>query len=145
MSVRSVDTVERNVHKTNEWLKEMARLLGTDDKDDAWSALRAYLQVLRDRLTLEEGAQLAAQLPDLLRGVFYEGFDPGRQPEKIRHREQYLEELAERAVAADTAHAALIATAGTQVLRDHVTEGEMEDVLAQLPQEIRELLSTASG
>jgi uncharacterized protein (DUF2267 family) len=46
--------------------------------------------VLRERLTVDEAAQLAAQLPELLRGVFYEGFDPTRQPEKIGDREEFL-------------------------------------------------------
>ncbi|HEX8854823.1 MAG TPA: DUF2267 domain-containing protein [Thermoleophilaceae bacterium] len=140
MTVGSVDAVERTVHKTNEWLGDMAGELGTDDKEDAWRALSGYLQVLRDRLTLDEGAQLAAQLPHLLRGVFYEGFDPGHQPEKIRDRDVFLSLLAERAVLADAEEAAVTATAGTRVLRRHVTEGELEDVFVQLPREIRALL-----
>jgi len=135
-----VDTVERNVHKTNEWLKDMGEELGTDNREVAWRFLRAYLQVVRERLTVDEAAQLAAQLPELLRGVFYEGFDPTRQPEGIRDREEFLALLTERAQPSDRDQAGLLAAAGTAVLRRHVTAGEIDDVLSQLPAEIRDTL-----
>src|ERR671915_454649 len=96
MPISHVDAIERSVHKTNQWLHELAGELGTDERT-AWRVLRAYLQLLRDRLTIEEAAQLAAQLPHLLRGLFYEGWDPSRTPETYRDRETFLARLAERA------------------------------------------------
>jgi uncharacterized protein (DUF2267 family) len=143
MSVSSIDSIERTVHKTNTWVNELARELGIENRDEeAWRILRAYLQVLRDRLTVEEAAQFAAQLPTLLRGAFYDGFDPTRQPEKIRHRDELLERFAERAqpLSVDPAEA-LAAT--TRVVRRHITEGEFDDVLSQLPSELREVLVQA--
>jgi len=145
MSVRSVDAVERSVHKTNEWLNELTRELGTHDEEFAWRVLRAYLEVLRDRLTVDEAAHLAAQLPHMLRGVFYDGFDPSRQPEKIRDRDTFLARLADRAQLPGSAEAERAAAAVTRVLRRHVTEGELNDVLSQLPSEIREILEPAVG
>jgi uncharacterized protein (DUF2267 family) len=143
MTQGSVDSVERTVQKTNEWLKDLAGELGTDDRDEAWRVLRAYLRVLRDRLTMDEAAQLAAQLPHLLRGVFYEGFDPGHQPEKIRDRDVFLARLADAAQPNDMAEAAAAAAAATRVLRRRITPGELDDVMAQLPGEIRELLEAS--
>jgi uncharacterized protein (DUF2267 family) len=141
MTVASVDTVERNVHKTNEWLKDLGEELGTDDRETLWRFLRAYLMVLRDRLTVEEAAQLSAQLPELVRGVFFEGFDPTRQPQKIRDREEFIDALIERAQPIDRDTAVRLTRAGTEVLRRHVTEGELDDVLSQLPAGIREMLA----
>jgi uncharacterized protein (DUF2267 family) len=143
MATGTVDAIERTVHKTNEWLDDLAHELGSEDHAEAWRVLRAYLQVLRDRLTIDEAAQLAAQLPHLLRGVFYEGFDPGHQPERIRQRDAFLARLADRAGLADPAEAARAAAAATRVLRRHVTPGEIDDVLAQLPSEIRAILEPA--
>jgi uncharacterized protein (DUF2267 family) len=138
MTVASVDTVERNVHKTNEWLNQLSSELDTGE-EAAWAGLRAYLQVLRDRLTMDEAAQLAAQFPHLIRGVFYEGFDPGHQPEKIRTRDEFLGLIKERATLDDDVQAALLTAAATRVMHDHISEGEYDDVLSELPQEIREL------
>jgi uncharacterized protein (DUF2267 family) len=139
MSVQSVDGVERSVHKTNDWLSDLEELLGAN-RDEAWRILKAFLQVLRDELTLDEAAQLAAQLPLVLRGAFYEGFDPSSQPAKLRQRERFLELLAERAQLDGTAEAERAAQAAATVLRRHVTEGELDDVLSQLPSEVREVL-----
>jgi uncharacterized protein (DUF2267 family) len=140
MTTASVDAIERTVHKTNEWLADLDRELGGESRAEAWRALRGYLQVLRDRLTLDEGAQLAAQLPQLLRGVFYEGFDPGNQPQPIRDREAFLALIAERARLDDPDEAAAVAAGATRVLRRHISEGEIDDVFAQLPAHIREVL-----
>jgi hypothetical protein len=52
--------------------------------------LRATLHALRDRLTVEEVAQLGAQLPMLIRGFYYEGWDPTGKPLRERHEEQFL-------------------------------------------------------
>jgi uncharacterized protein (DUF2267 family) len=142
MSVSTVDSIERSVHKTNEWLHEMADELGIE-RDEAWRLLRAYLQVLRDELTVDEAAQLAAQLPTVLRGAFYEGFDPGHQPARLRHRDQFLARFAERAQLSDPDQAARAVEAATRVLKAHISPGEVDDVLAQLPSEVRELLQRA--
>jgi uncharacterized protein (DUF2267 family) len=138
--IRSVDAIERSVHKANEWLSDLADELGTEDREEAWRVLRAYLQLLRDRLTVDEAAQVAAQLPLVLRGAFYEGFDPGHQPAKVRDRDEFLAWFAERAQLTDSEEAVRTAEAATRVLRRHVTEGEFDDVLSQLPTEVREVL-----
>jgi len=140
MSIRSVDAVERSVHKTNEWLSELAAELGGEDREDAWRQLRVYLQLLREQLTVDEAAQLAAQLTYMLRGVFYDGFDPSRQPHRLRHREELLAAFAERAQVNGAGAAERCIEAATRVLDRHVTGGELDDVLAQLPTEIQEVL-----
>jgi uncharacterized protein (DUF2267 family) len=137
---RSVDSIERSVHKTNEWLSELAAELGTEDREVAWRHFRAYLQLLRDQLTIDEAAQLAAQLPLVLRGAFYEGFDPGARPEKAMDRDEFLRRLAQRAQPTDPITTARAAEAATRVLERHVTAGEMEDVFVQLPSGLREVL-----
>ena len=88
MTVTQPEVIERNVEKTNVWLKDLAAELGTDDRRYAYRVLRAFFHVLRDRLTVDESAQLAAQLPELLRGVYYEGWRPSHTPPACR-RVQY--------------------------------------------------------
>jgi uncharacterized protein (DUF2267 family) len=143
MTVGSVDSVERTVHKANEWINELAREMEVANRETAWRVLRAYLQLLRDRLTLDEGAQVAAQLPQLLRGAFYEGFDPGHQPAGVRDRDPFLALLAERAELGSQDEAATAAAVATRVLRNHITEDEFDDIVSEMPGEIRAILESA--
>jgi uncharacterized protein (DUF2267 family) len=140
MSTATVDSIERTTQKTREWLGDLCEELATEDARSAWRLQRAYFHVLRDRLTIDEAAQLAAQLPHLLRGVFYEGFDPGHQPQLIRDRDVFLGVLAQEAEIGDPAEAARGAAAVTRMLGRHITAGELDDVFAQLPREIRDVL-----
>lgn len=143
MAVTGLDSFDRSLHKSNEWLKSLMERLGSDDRRYAYRVLRGYFHVLRDRLTVDEAAQLAAQLPHLLRGVFYEGWDPSKTPETYRDRETFLSRLAEAAQLSGPDEAARAAQAATEVLREHITEGELEDVFQMLPKSLRTVLQPA--
>jgi uncharacterized protein (DUF2267 family) len=65
--------------KTNVCLKDLMEILDCPDRHEAYLALRATLHALRDRLTIEETAQLAAQLPMLIRGVLLRGLGSNRK------------------------------------------------------------------
>jgi uncharacterized protein (DUF2267 family) len=72
----------------------VAAELSTEDSHHAYRVLRSFLHALRDQLTVDEAAKLAAQLPIFARGVFYEGWDPSRTPEHARDIESFLTRIA---------------------------------------------------
>ena len=139
MSMTGLDVFDRTIHKTNNWLNELMEALGWHDRHKAYLALRVTLHALRDRLTVEEVAQLGAQLPMLIRGFYYEGWDPTGKPLKERHKEEFLARIAEQFSGDDQADAEQVARAVFSVLSDRVTEGEIEDVKHVLPAELRVL------
>ena len=135
MSATGLEVFDRTLHKTHAWLKAIMEELGTEDRHKAYLALRAVLHALRDRLTVEEVAQLAAQLPMLVRGLYYEGWDPTGKPLKERHKEAFLAHVAEElktpsgpAVDPEAATRAVF-----KVLSREISQGELEDVLGLLP------------
>lgn len=71
-----LDTFDKTVQESNLWLKDVMEWLDTRDRHHAYSTLRAVLHPLRDRIGPESAAHLGAQLPMLLRGLFYEGVGP---------------------------------------------------------------------
>jgi uncharacterized protein (DUF2267 family) len=81
----------------------------------------------------------------VLRGVFYEGFDPGRGPDKVRDADAFLARLAERAALTGRTEASLAAEAAMRTLRRHVATGEVHQVLSQLPAAIRAVLEPHAG
>src|SRR5581483_9747452 len=137
MSTTGLEVFDRTLHKTNVWLDNVMEIVGCQ-RQDAYAILRATLHALRDRLTVEETAQLAAQLPMLIRGLYFEGWDPTGKPVKERHREDFLghiqPEIERYNIDPERAVRAVF-----RVVANRVSEGEIQDVAHVLPREIREL------
>ena len=70
------------VHRANVWIADLARSLETNDRRFAHRVLRTWLHTLRDRLTIDAMVKLGQQLPELLRGEYYDGWEPSRAPMK---------------------------------------------------------------
>ena len=136
-----VEIIDRNVEKTHLWLNELAEELETDDRQVAYRVLRAFLHAVRDRLTVDELAQLGAQLPDLIRGIYYEGWVPSRTPVKYRHLDEFLRRVSDEALLAGETEASYAATAAARVLHRHVSEGELRDVIGMLPEGLRAVVA----
>jgi uncharacterized protein (DUF2267 family) len=133
-----VEAIDRSVEKANLWLKDMAMELG-GDRQEAYAALRAVLHTLRDRLTGDEAAQLGAQFPLVVRGIYYENWNPSDTPASYSHARAFLDRVAAEAGYAGDTEAAYAVGAAAAVLRSHVSEGELNDVRAQLPAGVRVL------
>jgi uncharacterized protein (DUF2267 family) len=138
-SATTLDLFEATFQKTHTWLNHLMRVLPTDDRHAAYVALRATLHALRDRITVEEVAQLGAQLPMLIRGFYYERWDPTGKPSKALHRQQFLDRIAKALRDADGRDPEDVARAVFIVLVQRISDGEIEDVKHVLPADIRDL------
>ncbi|WP_436961254.1 DUF2267 domain-containing protein [Streptomyces sp. SudanB182_2057] len=96
------------------------------------------MHTLRDRLTVEASAHLAAQLPELLRGAYYDGWTPSSVPIKY-DTDGYVNRFVQEA-RVDAEDVPRMAAAVTTVVRDHVSPGTLESALDQLPNDICALL-----
>jgi len=142
MTPSGIASFDSTVHSTNLWLHEIMELLSWGDRQRAYQALRAVLHTLRDRLPVDHTAALGAQLPMLIRGIYYEGWRPNRTPVRERKKVDFLGHIAAslRDATADEVEDATRAV--LSVLAKHVSKGEVENVKLTLPHEIRELWNT---
>jgi uncharacterized protein (DUF2267 family) len=141
MSNNEPSVIQHSVEKTHIWLGEIAEELGDEDRHYAYRALRAVLHALRDRLTVDVAAKLAAQLPTLIRGVYYEDWDPSRTPLAIHDVGAFLDHVAEEGSMAGETEASVAVTAVARVLRAHISAGEIAGVLAVLPASFETLIN----
>jgi uncharacterized protein (DUF2267 family) len=143
MSFTGVHNLDASIDKANAWLADVDAGFGTEDRHLAYRVLRAWLHCLRDRLTVEVAAHFAAQLPELLRGVFYDGWNPSRMPQKY-DRDEYLARFAHEARVheSEVAKAAKIVT---DVAQRHATPGVVTQALRLLPADLRDLLDPAKA
>jgi uncharacterized protein (DUF2267 family) len=139
MATTGLEVFDRTVHATNTWLHELTSRMGWEDRHAGWRLLRAVLHAIRDRLAPDEAAQFAAQMPLLVRGMYYEGWRPSGARETPRTPEAFLAPVAEafsddRSFDAEAAFRETLA-----VIRMHVSAGEVEDLRRAMPAELRGL------
>jgi len=140
MSQSTLTLFESTLQTTQLWLDDILERLGwAPDRHRAYHALRAVLHALRDRLTVDQAAALAAQLPMLVRGFYYEGWHPHGKPVKERHKEEFLAHVAVAFRDDPEVDPERVTRAVLQVLSKHVTSGEIESVKRSLPTELRVL------
>jgi uncharacterized protein (DUF2267 family) len=139
MSASGLEILDTSVQKMNIWLKEIMDRLGTDDRHQAYMALKVTLHALRDRLSIEEAAQLGAQFPMIIRGLFYEGWRPGARPDRASSWENFMRPVYLAVCQNGNRSPEEVVAAVFYVLAQHVSSGEIDDVIAQLPRDIRPL------
>jgi len=130
MSRTGVDSLDRSIDKTNAWLADVATNFGTEDRRLAYRVTRSWLHTLRDRLPVPIAAHIAAQLPELLRGVFYEGWNPSKVPIKYG-KDEYIARFAKDA----QIHHTEVPRAGrlvTSAFGKHLSAGAMNEALGAL-------------
>jgi uncharacterized protein (DUF2267 family) len=138
MSTTGLDVFDKSVQVTNTWLNEMMENLGPD-RQLAWHVLGVVLRTLRDRLPADLSAHLGAQLPLIVRGAYYDAFQPSRLPQKMRTRDEFLGPIAEgnatvRPVSSEDAVKAVFS-----VLDHYLDPGQVRKVREALPEDIRAL------
>ena len=130
---------DTTVQETNLWLKGVMEGLHTDDRHLAYLALRGTLHALRDRLGPEHAVQLAAQLPMLLRGLYYEGWRLAAAQTKERTRTDFFEHIRSELPRGSAIDPNLAARAVFGVMWQKLDVGEVGKVIDFLPPELKEL------
>jgi uncharacterized protein (DUF2267 family) len=144
----NVTQLNQAVQQAQVWIRQLASRPPFQVEEQAYSYTRAVLHALRDRLTMEEAVHLAAQLPTLIRGLYYEGWKPLQTPYKIKSLEEFYRAVDgafgayPRASTVDTAAATHAVLA---LLEEQVDSGVMRHVKGQLPRELLGLFSAEAA
>lgn len=145
MTTTHIAGLDRSIHKTNVWLDELAQQFGgAEHREKAYVALRSVLHAIRDRLMPEESAHFASHFPLLVAGVYYDGYKPGRRPEKPRSKEVFLQQIEEAFGPESNVDPRMAIEAVFVLLWTHLPEGQMDHVTRTLPSGIADLLTAAA-
>lgn len=94
-----IDLFDVGVRESQDWIQDVIRETGLDQRR-ALQALRGVLHAIRDEVTVRQSGHLAAEMPTVIRGLYFEGWDPSRpspmnhSPERFiaRVRSQFLDQ-----------------------------------------------------
>jgi len=125
-------------HSAHIWLGTVAEELGTEDRRRAQRILRTWLHLVRDQLPVNGAAHFGAQLPEFLRGVYYEDWTPGHAPEK-RSVAESIDDFASSANLRDEEAVPAMA-AVTSAMQTRCSPGQLDHALLQLHQPLRSAL-----
>jgi len=145
MSTQHLEVLDSTLQKTHQWIDAIA-LDSHTDRHTAYQALRAVLQALRavlqalrDRLPTQEAAHFSAQLPLLVRGIFYEGYRPSEVPITLS-RQQFLERVRQKIVSGRVIDPLALTRQVFATIDCFLCEGELEKIVDVLPKDFLDLL-----
>ena len=138
MSNTGLEVFDKTVQLTNTWLGEIMERLGPD-RQLAWHVLGAVLRTVRDRLPLGLAAHLGAQLPLLVRGTYYDQWQPNQDPQKWRSEEEFLSLVSEKLRNVRPVSPVEAARAVFMVLNHHIEPAQAGHVRDALPEEVRRI------
>ena len=139
MSANGLPVFDRTLEKTHQFINDVAEQIGVEDKHVAFIGMNAVLHSLRDRIPLEEAAQLGAQFPVMLAGFYYQGWKPAATPTKERSVAAFVDKVRGELSQGDYPVAIEELIKGVfAVLSKWVTEGEIVDVANMLPKDVQE-------
>jgi uncharacterized protein (DUF2267 family) len=139
MSAQGLEVIDHSVHITHEWINELAGRLDWTSKRSTLRLFRSTMQHLRDHLMPDEMAQFSAQLPLLIRGMFFEGWVPKRTPIKEHKIAAFISAIEDKMGTAEEYRGPEDIRYVFELLNARISAGEIEDVRAILPSAIRGL------
>ncbi|MDG4801176.1 DUF2267 domain-containing protein [Micromonospora sp. WMMD980] len=141
MAEQLMSAFESSLDKTNVILKEIESAYGwpPERRNQSYAALRTVLHLLRDRMPVLESAEFAQQLPVLLRGIYFDGWQPENVPIKL-NRDDFLYEVRQGFPYDVEGGPQRVTQVVLDTLRRHVTQGEWQDVKSNMPRDLAQLI-----
>ncbi|MDX3925476.1 MAG: DUF2267 domain-containing protein [Shinella sp.] len=140
MSASGIAVFDKTLQTTNIWLDDLMADHGPD-RQVAWRVLNAVLHTLRDRLPSDLAAHLSAQLPLLVRGAYYDQYEPSKQPVRSRTLDEFLEQVRGELSSTRPVDTKEAVRSVFRVLSHYIDPGEVRKVRDSLPQEVQALWS----
>ncbi len=127
------------IQETAEWVHDVQRETELTDEHYAFAALRGTLHALRDELTVDQIAIISSQLPTLLRGVYFESWDPSKTPADDTTAEAFLDRIRPSFTGYGDEYDLILIVRATLRVMTRRMPGIMEKVRPTLNKHIREV------
>lgn len=138
MGGTSITNFTQAAQQAQQWVNELADDLKWDERR-AYHLFRCVLHALRDWLSQEEMVDLSAQLPVLVRGIYFEGWKPLETPVWERRKDDLIERVQDAFSGDLLSDPDAAVSAVFRLLDRHVSHGEIVQVRKSMKKSLREL------
>ncbi len=139
--LHNIKAIQKTLNQTSDWIKELMEVYDFADEDDAFVLLRATLKTIRDRITPGEAMHLGSSLPALLRGYYFEGWDPNKAPRKDKTVADFLTTVSLHLAGHENIDLEMSVSESMKLIFQKIDQGEAEQVKHNLSAEIQEFCS----
>ena len=139
--IKNIKSVQMTLNRSAEWINDLMDTYDYKDENEAFVLLRATLKALRDRITHGEVYHLASALPVLIRGFYFEGWDPDTRPNHDRTAYDFITTVKHHLDTHDDIDLERAVPEALRIIFEKIGQGEANDVKQNLPKEIQELFS----
>ena len=142
MNQTTVSTFTQAAQQAQHWVNELAAELHWSEQH-TYRLLKAVLHTLRDWLSQEEMADLSAQLPVLIRGIYFEGWKPSDTPVWERKKRDFVISVRTSFGPGAPVDIDAAISAVFKLLDRHISHGEIAQVRNSMKKSLRELWPTS--
>lgn len=136
------DTFDTAVQKGNIWLKDIEKAGSLRSRFQAYAALRSVLHALRDCLPTAEAVKFSAQMPLMVKGVFFDGWKVSPKPLRLS-REEFYDYVRGGLKDQTGVDPAVALKAVLSALHRHISPSVLETLQPVLPREVHAAVSAA--
>jgi uncharacterized protein (DUF2267 family) len=141
MQINDIKAVQKTLAESQEWLQDLMNAYDFEDEEEALVLVRATLKTIRDRITHTEAYHLGTQLPALLRGYYYEAWDPDKTPLNFETSDGFISAVRNFLVGHDNIDLEMAVPEVMKIIFDKLGQGEANHVRQNLPSQVQEFLS----
>ncbi len=135
---------DNTVQTTIDWLKIIEEETHWD-RQQAYLAAKSVLHTMRDRLPVTEAVNFAGQLPLLMKGVYFEGWQPENKPEKY-DTDAFIGEVIQRVDQPSNPELAELGIKAVHTMLERKSGAtEMETFLGNMPEDLQQYFKGIEG
>lgn len=136
------DAFDTAVQKGNIWLKDIEQAGKLRSRFQAYTALRSVLHALRDCAPAAEAVKFSAQMPLMIKGVFFDGWKISPKPLRLT-REEFEEHLRRGLKEQTGVEPATALRAVLAAIQNHISPSVLRTFQLVLPRDVHEAVRMA--
>jgi uncharacterized protein (DUF2267 family) len=135
----AIHELEQGLRDAQGWMNSVALRLNSKNGNLAFATLKATLHAVRDQLDPALVAELGSRLPALVRGMYYDGWDPWARRRHASRRAEFTKRVGSEWARAPRIKAERAAKAALEVIFERLPAALMRPVIERLPEDLHEL------